>query len=95
MSERKSPRIIVAASRRHADTTAVIDWGWRRGMEGWIDHEGHPVRYASSADNLRGLARGTIIYRGCGWYENKALGDLDLEARIYSYRLVEHSPVTP
>lgn len=64
-------RLLIAESRRAAESTAEIDWNWRRNRrDGWIDHEGEQVIYIDCWERMQGWARGTIVYLGYRWFDN-------------------------
>lgn len=63
--------ILIAASLYAADTSATIDYGWRRGpAHTWVKPDGTVVRYADSPQKLYGLPRETVINIGWAWYEH-------------------------
>lgn len=67
-------RYLCAGSFKHADNTAVIDWGWKRtGQWTWATKEGDEVRYLSRKQQLDGV-RDCILYLGFDWFENSELG---------------------
>jgi hypothetical protein len=64
---------ICALSLQHANTTATIDWGWRRaGERYWINKLGEEVWYLSRAQNLNGVMN-CVLYLGYRWDENSEL----------------------
>lgn len=86
-------KVLVAGSKRHADNTAIIDWGWRRGPQGWIDSDGDPVRYVDRIDQLYGLPRGGVtVYLGYEWYANRALQDLEAICASREYKMTYGKP---
>jgi hypothetical protein len=87
-------KFIVAASRRHADNTAAIDWKWERGPNGtWIDNHGDRVRYVSELHQLYGYARGAaIVFLGFDWFENDRLRGLRQLCQERDYRCL-HGPI--
>lgn len=71
----KHKHYICALSYNHADTTARIDWGWKRtGPREWENKLGEKVGYVSHQRDLDGL-RDVILYLGFYWYDNADLGD--------------------
>ena len=82
---------IVARGRVQAELTAEIDWKWERcrenGRAGWRNKKGQFVQYVSHVEQLCGFDRGTIIYLGYKWYENKDLRHLRQIADARGYIL--------
>lgn len=67
-------RFLCAWSFKHADNTAVVDWGWKRtGEWTWANKEGEEVRYISRLEQLCGM-RDCVLYLGHAWWENRDLG---------------------
>lgn len=69
---------LFAASFRHAQTTATIDWKWKQvASDVFETPSGERVRSISRADQLRGLPRGTRLYLGWRWFDAPDAREID------------------
>ena len=65
-------KYLIADKASKAITVATTDCGWKRtGRTEFVDNHGDPVRVISSAEQLRGRPKGTVVYMGPGCKDRK------------------------
>lgn len=63
---------LFAKDLQSAQVTAVVDWEWNAlGHDRWRDDDGNIVKFAYSANGLRGRPVGTKLYLGYGHREHR------------------------